>query len=152
MATTPAANPNQPLINAWLVQMIGTVVLAGAVMIFFKSGAMPSAPGSGEGLNWPLYALYGATAAIIPAMLYLRNFSHVLAVDRAAMKGNGGSPDPTIRPVLMRALRVGGALSELPQAFGVLHLILGGETRWFLGATVVTIALRLSYRPFERKK
>jgi len=64
MATTPAANPNQPLINAWLVQMIGTVVLAAAVMIFFKSGAMPSSPGGGDGLNWPLYALYGATCAI----------------------------------------------------------------------------------------
>ena len=149
---TPAANPNQPLVNAWLVQMIGTVVLAAAVMIFFKSGSMPRTPGAEGGINWPLYALYGATAAIIPAMLYLRNFSHVLAVDRAAMQANGGAPDPTIRPVLMRALRVGGALSELPQAFGVLHLILGGETRWFLAATVVTIALRLSYRPFDRRR
>jgi hypothetical protein len=149
---THAANPNQALVNAWLVQMIGTVVLAGAVLMFFKSGVMPKAPGTEGGINWPLYALYAATAAIIPAMLYLRNFSHVLHVDRAAMQANGGVPDPTIRPVLMRALRVGGALSELPQAFGVLHLILGGETRWFLGATVVTIALRLSYRPFERKK
>ena len=26
----------------------------------------------------------------------------------------------------------------------------GGETRWFLGATLVTIALRLSYRPFNK--
>jgi len=68
------------------------------------------------------------------------------------MKANGGVPEPGIRIVLMRALRVGGALSELPQAFGVLHLLLGGETRWFLAATVVTIALRLSYRPFERRR
>jgi hypothetical protein len=30
------------------------------------------------------------------------------------------------------------------------HVLLGGETRWFLGATLITLALRLAYRPFER--
>ena len=35
-------------------------------------------------------------------------------------------------------------------ALGVVQLFFGGEQRWFLGATLVTIALRLSYRPFKR--
>jgi hypothetical protein len=35
-------------------------------------------------------------------------------------------------------------------AMGVLHLLFGGETRWFLGATLLTIVLRLSYRPFKK--
>jgi hypothetical protein len=33
-------------------------------------------------------------------------------------------------------------------ALGVLQLMFGGETRWFLGGTMIAIALRLSYRPF----
>ena len=36
-------------------------------------------------------------------------------------------------------------------AIGVLQLCFGGETRWFLGATLITIALRLSYRPFTQR-
>jgi hypothetical protein len=50
----------------------------------------------------------------------------------------------------MRALAIGGALCEIPMAMGVVQLFFGGETRWFLGATLVTIALRLSFRPFVR--
>ena len=34
--------------------------------------------------------------------------------------------------------------------FGALQLFFGGETRWFVGATLVTIAIRLSYRPFDK--
>ena len=30
------------------------------------------------------------------------------------------------------------------------NFFFGGETRWFLGATLITIALRLSYRPFNK--
>jgi hypothetical protein len=51
----------------------------------------------------------------------------------------------------MRTLAIGGAMCEIPMAMGVVQLLLGGETRWFLGATLVTIALRLSYRPFTRR-
>ena len=32
--------------------------------------------------------------------------------------------------------------------WGVIYLLLGGQTRWFLMATLVTIALRITYRPF----
>ncbi|APV51241.1 hypothetical protein BWI17_17075 [Betaproteobacteria bacterium GR16-43] len=147
MAAAPA-NPQQPLINTWLGQLVGTMVLAGVVMVFFRTGIEGW---KGIDAKWQLYALYAGVAAIIPALLYLTNFKQVLDVDRAAQQANGGRPDPAIRKVLVRALTVGGALCELPQSFGVLHLLLGGETRWFLGATMVTIALRLSYRPFERK-
>jgi hypothetical protein len=146
-ALQATVNPNQALVTAWVVQLIGTMVLAGIVLVFFKS--------SGTVLKdvdpkWALYALYAATAAIIPPILYLRNYKKVLDLDRLGVAARGGTPDPEVRTFLMRALRVGGALCELPQAFGVVHILLGGETRWFLGATLVTIALRLSYRPFER--
>ena len=104
----------------------------------------------GASPDWAVYALYAMMALVIPPVVYLRNFKEVLDVDTAAMKQNGGIPVPAIRQVLARALRVGGVLSELPQAMGVVHVLLGGETRWFLGATLITIALRLSYRPFEK--
>jgi hypothetical protein len=35
-------------------------------------------------------------------------------------------------------------------AMGVVHLLVGGQMRWFVGATLITIVLRLSYRPFTR--
>lgn len=146
MSAAPA-NPNQPLITLWVVQLIGTLVIAGVVLVFFRS---VGAPIKGTEPAWALYALYAMVALVIPPILYLRNFKEVLDVDAEAMKRNGGVPDPAIRAVLARALRVGGVLSELPQAMGVVHVLLGGETRWFLGATLITIALRLSYRPFEK--
>ena len=146
-AVAAAGNPNQALVTAWVVQMIGTLVLTGVVLFFFRStGAVIK----GVDPQWALYALYAATAAIIPPLAYLQNFKRVLDLDRLGVTARGGTPDPDVRVFLMRALRVGGALCELPQAFGVLHMLLGGETRWFLGATVVTIALRFAYRPFEK--
>jgi hypothetical protein len=145
MSAAPA-NPNQPLVTLWVVQMIGTLVIAGVALVFFRSTGVMF---KGDP-QWPVYALYAMFASLLLPLLYLRNFKEVLDADTAALKAAGGVPDPAIRPVLLRALRVGGALSELPQAFGVVHVMLGGETRWFLGATLVTIALRLAYRPFEK--
>ena len=146
MAASPA-NPNQTLITLWVVQLITTVVITGVVLIFFKSVGPILKSGDS---SWPLYALYVGVALIIPPILYLRNFKEVLDVDREATRQRGGTPDPAIRAVLTRALAVGCTLSDLPQALGVLHLLMGGESRWFLGACVVTLALKLSYRPFER--
>ena len=54
--------------------------------------------------------------------------------------------------MLVKALVLGGALCELPMAAGVVQLFFGGETRWFVGATMVAIALRLSYRPYTGTK
>ena len=135
------------LVNSWAVQLISTVVLAGVVIWYYRSTGTIA---KDIDPKWPLYALYAATAAIIPPILYIRNYKHVLDVDRAAANARGGSPDPAVRPVLAQALRVGGALCSLPQACGVVHLFVGGETRWFIGTTLVTVALWLSYRPFER--
>jgi hypothetical protein len=146
MSAAPA-NPNQPLITLWVVQLIGTIVIAGVVMVFLRTAGTAI---KGADPEWAVYALYAMMALVIPPVAYLRNFKEVLDVDTAAMKANGGVPDPRIRPVLARALRVGGVLSELPQAMGVVHVLLGGEARWFLGATLITIALRLAYRPFEK--
>jgi hypothetical protein len=143
----PPANPQQPLVTEWVVQMIGTVVLAAVVLVFFRASDTIL---KDIDPKWALYALYAATAAIIPPLLYLRHFKRVLDVDRSATLARGGTPEPDIRASLMHAIRVGGALCELPQAVAVVHLLLGGQTRWFLCATLVTLAIRLSYRPFER--
>jgi hypothetical protein len=35
-------------------------------------------------------------------------------------------------------------------ALGVIHLFFGGDTRWFIYATLITIVVRLSYRPFTK--
>jgi hypothetical protein len=55
-----------------------------------------------------------------------------------------------VRAFLMRALRVGGALCELPQAFGVVHILLAARRAGSSAPRSVTLALRLSYRPFEK--
>jgi hypothetical protein len=65
------------------------------------------------------------------------------------MRASGGVPDPTARAELLRRLYVGGALAELPLALGAVYLMAGGENRWFIGAACVSLALRLSYRPFR---
>ena len=66
------------------------------------------------------------------------------------MRTRNATPDPALRAQLMKSLSVGGALCEIPMAMGIVQLFFGGEMRWFLGATLITIALRLSYRPFTR--
>jgi hypothetical protein len=126
--------------------MIGTLVLAGAVLVFVRSAGTPFPTIDPD---WKRYAAAGILLGIVPAMLYLRIFKEALDADDAAVRAHGRA-DPAIRPIFMRALAIGGALCELPMAMGVLHLIFGGEMRWFLGATLITLALRLSYRPFKR--
>jgi hypothetical protein len=49
---------------------------------------------------------------------------------------------------LVRRMSIGGALCELPMALGVLQLLIGGEMRLFVGGAFITLAMRLSYRPF----
>jgi hypothetical protein len=78
----------------------------------------------------------------------VRRFSAALNADIAAAR-TGGAPDPSARAELLRKLQVGGVLCELPLALGVLYLMAGGEKRWFVTAACVSIALRLSYRPFR---
>ena len=102
------------------------------------------------GMTWVQYATVGILVGIAPGLLYLRTFKPLLDADVAAVKRRGGTPDPAARAALMRAIAIGGALCEIPMAMGVVQLFFGGETRWFLGATLLTIALRLSYRPFTR--
>jgi len=126
--------------------MIGTLVLAGAVLFFVRTTGATFATGD---TDWKRFAMLGILIGIAPALLYLRTFKPILDADEAAVRARG-TPDPALRARLMRALAIGGAMCEIPMAMGVVQLFLGGETRWFLGATMVTIALRLSYRPFTR--
>lgn len=140
------ASARQPLVASWVAQMIGTLVLAGAVLYFLRNHGAPFVT---EDSDWKRFAMLGILFGIAPAMLYLRTFKPLLDADEAAVRARG-APDPGIRRLLMRALAIGGALCEIPMAMGVVQLFLGGETRWFLGATMITIALRLSYRPFTK--
>lgn len=144
---SPAANPRHPLVAAWVAQMIGTLVLAAAVLAFMRS---MSGPLSGDN-ELKRYAMAGILVMGAPALMYLRTFKSRLDEDERQVRSRG-SPEPAARAALLKGLSIGGALCELPQAFGVVALFLGGETRWFLGATLVTIALRLSYRPFTRAR
>ena len=145
---TPAAQQSarQVPVASWVAQMIGTVVLALAVYYFVRAAGAPFADVDPD---WKRYAAGGALLGIIPAMLYLRIFKEALDADEAAVRARG-TPDPVIRPIFLRALAIGGALCEIPMAMGVLHVLFGGEMRWFAGATAITIALRVSYRPFKR--
>lgn len=147
-ATTPQEKlARQPLIAAWVAQMIGTIVLAAVVLAYVRSAGAPFAT-DGES-EWRKYAMLGILFGIAPALLYLRTFKDRLNADEAAANARG-APDPALRVLLRKGLAIGGALCEIPMAMGVVQLFFGGETRWFLGATLITIALRLSYRPFNK--
>lgn len=137
------------LVTAWIVQMAQTVVLAGVVLFFVNQIGGAAGTGAKE---WERYALYGLLAAAIPAILYVRWFKRILNQDEAAMRERGGEPEPGIRQTLRRALTLGGALCDLPMALGVLLLMFGGDKRYFIGGTLVTLAIRLSYRPFVRPR
>ena len=145
---TPAApHSRQGLVASWVAQMIGTLVLAGVVLVFVRSMGAPFSTGDSD---WKRYAMLGILVGVAPALLYLRTFKPLLDADAAALRSHGGTPDPALRRALARGLAIGGALCEIPMAMGVVQLFFGGETRWFLGATLITIALRLSYRPFTK--
>jgi len=145
MSAAPAS-ARQPLVASWVAQMIGTLVLAGAVLYFVRNYGLSFVT---EDTDWKRFAMLGILIGIAPALLYLRTFKPLLDADEAAVRALG-APDRAVRSRLTRALAIGGALCEIPMAMGVVQLFLGGETRWFLGATMVTIALRLSYRPFNK--
>ena len=141
-ATTPQEKmARQPLIAAWLAQMIGTMVLAAVVLAYVRSQGTPFSGGEESALR--KYAMLGILFGIAPALLYLRTFKERLNADEAAAKARG-APEPALRLQLRKSLTIGGALCELPMAMGVVQLFFGGEPRWFLGATMITIALRLS--------
>ena len=142
--TAAAPHDRQRLVASWLAQMVGTIVLAAVVLAFARTA---SASFAGGDADWRRYAMFGILVGIAPALLYLRNFKANLDADEAAIRATGAA-DPVVRAALARSLAIGGALCEIPMAMGVVQIFFGGETRWFLGATMVTIALRLSYRPF----
>ena len=140
------AHPRQAPVAIWVAQIVGTLVVAAVVLAFVRSMGAPFAT---DRYDLHRYALWAILASTFPAVYYLSVFKPRLVADVAAVDARG-APDPRARSALMRSLAIGGALCELPMALGALDLFLGGETRLFVGATVVTIAIRLSYRPFMR--
>ena len=99
--------------------------------------------------DWTRFGLVGILAAGAPALAYLRRFSATLDADVTATQARTGVPDPQARQELLRKLQLGGVLCELPLALGAIYLMVGGEKRWFITAACVSLALRLSYRPFR---
>jgi hypothetical protein len=138
----------QPVL-VWGAQLAGTVAIAIAIYLFFGK-AKPVFAGVDPG--WMRFGLYGILAAGIPAIWYVRGFKRALNADMAAVASQGGVPDWRLRQELLKKLSVGGALCELPLALGALYLMAGGEIRWFVMAAMVSLVLRLSYRPFTGKK
>ncbi len=141
-----APHPRQPLIAAWFAQVVSTIVLAGVVYAFVHAMGAPFSRADAM-KPYVFTAILGAAA---PALYYLRVYKSRLDADAIAIARLGGTPDPGLRRSLLRSLAIGGALCELPMAAGALDLFLGGEPRWFIGATFITLAIRLSYRPFTR--
>jgi hypothetical protein len=138
---------NRPLVAKWLSQLVGTLVLAGVAWAYLRSLGSPFA---NVDPDWVKYATWAIVFSVFPAIGYLRTFKAWLDEDARLLREQQGVPHPECRRGLSRAQSIGGVLCELPLAFGVAHALLTAETRWFLGATLVTIALRLSYRPFEK--
>ncbi len=143
-AASPKGAPSPVFV--WLGQLAGTVVIAAVIVYFFKSGV----PFAGKDPDFARYALIGGLLSCAAPLGYLGTFKARLDDDQAQARARGGDPDPARRQALLKSLAIGGALAEIPQGFGLLHLVFGGEIRWFLVATMVTVALRLSYRPFTR--
>ena len=142
----PTKNPPQPVM-LWGAQVAGTIAIALAIY-FFLGNAAPLIPGVDP--EWTRHGFVGILAMSVPALWYLRTFKRALDADIAATRARGGAPDPPLRNELLRKLSIGGALCELPLALGVIYLLAGGEKRWFIGAACITLALRLSYRPFTK--
>jgi hypothetical protein len=142
---TAAPTTRQGLVQKWVAQLVTALVLCGVVLMVvrnssFQLGTYPE--------EWKRYMVYALLVACIPALLYVRRYKAILMQDLRLERERGGTPEPTARQLLSRALALGGALCDLPMALGVLQLLMGGETKWFLGGTMLAIALRLSYRPF----
>jgi len=142
---TAAPTTRQGLVQKWVAQLVTALVLCGVVLMVvrnssFQLGTYPE--------EWKRYMVYALLVACIPALLYVRRYKAILPQDLRLEGERGGTPEPAARQLLSRALALGGALCDLPMALGVLQLLMGGETKWFLGGTMLAIALRLSYRPF----
>ena len=130
----------------WASQVVGTLAIAFAIYLFFGQGK-PFIEGVDP--DWTRFGLIGILAAGAPALAYLRRFAATLDADLKAMQARNGVPDPQARQDLLRKLQLGGVLCELPLALGAIYLMVGGEKRWFVTAACVSLALRLSYRPFR---
>ena len=133
----------------WGSQLVGTLGIAAAIYWYFGDAAPVF---MGIDREWMRFGLTGILSASLPAIYYLRTFRKALRDDIAASDRSDGTPDPALRMDLMKKLNVGGFLSELPLALGVVYLLAGGEQRWFIGSVCLSIALRLSYRPFTSSR
>ena len=144
---TAAPLSRQGLVQKWVIQLVTALVLCGVVLMFVRNGGMQLGTAAQD---WSRYMVYALLLAAVPALAYLRHYRAILLQDAHLERERGGTPEPAARHLLARALGLGGALCDLPMALGAVQLMLGGESKWFLGGTMLAIALRLSYRPFTK--
>ena len=123
------------------------MAIALAIYFFFKLQGME--PAAAPESFWARYGVYALLAMSVPALYYLRPFKRSLDAYAASATPTGGH-NAGLHMALLRRLSIGGALCELPMALGVLQLLTGGEMRLFAGGAFITVAMRLSYRPFTR--
>ena len=131
----------QALVHAWVAQMIGTVVLCGAVMVLVKTvGAPFSAPNN----EWKQWAIFGVLLSGIPALAYMRTFKARLNLDDRLARERG-APDPTARARCCGRSR-GRCPLRAADGDGGLGSSSSRRDSWSV-RNHGTIALRLSYRP-----
>jgi hypothetical protein len=134
----------QQPVAIWGAQLAGTLGVALAIYFFFGSSP-PMLHLEPELMRYGFMIMLGAA---VPALYYLRGYKAMVNADSAAARRRGGEPEPETRIALLRKMSIGGALCELPLVVGVVALLAGSGTRLFLTAAFVTLALRLSFRPF----
>ena len=145
---TAAPITRQGLVQKWVAQIVTALVLCGVVILFARNGGLQLGSYPDAWKQWVLPAILGAA---VPALVYMRRYKAILVQDDRLERARDGRPEPEARELLRRALALGGMLCDLPMAMGALQLLWGGETRWFIGGTMMAVALRLSYRPFLKR-
>ncbi|MGZ5685829.1 MAG: hypothetical protein ACXWG9_17025, partial [Usitatibacter sp.] len=113
MTAAQTLSSRQGLVSSWVAQMIGTLVLCGAVTVLMKT--MGSSFAANES-DWKRYAMAGILVGAVPAIAYLRWYKAILDQDIRLERERGGAPDPVARRLLQKSLILGGALCELPMA------------------------------------
>jgi hypothetical protein len=133
--------------TVWAAQLGGTVAIALAIYFFFRLQGIE--PAAAPDSFWARYGVYALLAAALPALSYVRTFKRSLDA-YAGSAGAQAGRNESLRIDLLRRMSIGSALCELPMAMGLLQLMTGGDMRLFAGGVFITLAMRLSYRPFTR--
>jgi len=144
MSSSP--QPRQGPVAAWVAQMVGTLFVAAAVFAFVKYMGAPLATAK---YDFQRYMLGAILVAALPAILYLRHYRRLVVADEVAVERTGKA---NLRPRAAaegacpgrRAVRAAdGARGRAPDV--------RRRDAMVPVPTLITIAVRLPYRPFTWK-